>query len=418
MEDVKLGYLSDFSLWSEALEHIASKNTEDEKVLFELDRLSNKSVISSIIDAVEKGTYKIGVPTIIRKKKDNGGYRELYVNSVQDRVLMRVISKVYYKMYSSSIHELCVSYKEGLAVGKVIKDISRKLSSGSHKGYKVDISKFFDSVSRGVLLDALNSLSNGSCVDRLVLDYYSDDRVYLQEEGTLVERYKGLAQGCALSAFLCNYILKDIDEYFSGCDIYYRYSDDIVIFDNSEGIIEELSCKLGEYGLKLNYTKLDRISSDEWFTFLGYSIKGSKISISKNSLTKFNDNIMERFRTCKTYNGFKSSVYNYLYSSDAYSCRGWFGVVVGTVNCVSDIKCLDMWVRDIFLAFRFKRSRIGMIGYSLGRDGVLIRGKGRHAKSNRLRGADVDIVSMLSLHHLHSIHKDLYLNELVIRGVL
>lgn len=418
MVDVKLDRLYDFNLWAESLEHIADRNSNDLDILSELDMLSNKSVILSIIDEIEKGTYKIGIPSIVKIKKDNGKFRELYVNTIKDRLILRVINSIYLDLYFSKIHDLCVSYKKGVSVGKVVTNISKKLSQGKLKGYKVDISKFFDSVSKEVLLSALDSLDSGSVVDRLVRDYYSDDRVFLLEEEKIVERYKGLAQGCALSSFLCNYILRDLDEYFSNSTIYYRYSDDIVIFDEDDNIIEKLSNKLKSYGLSLNTDKLERISSDEWFTFLGFSIKGDKISISKKSLYKFQKDIMSRYRSCRSYQGFRKSVYSYLYSSDIYSCRGWYGVKVGTINCVSDVKCLDIWVQDILLAYKYNRDRIGSLGYNLQSNGVISRGKGRNVKKNREKGANEEFISMLNLYYLYRIDKNLYLNELIVRGII
>lgn len=418
MIDEKLKRLYDFNLWSESLEHIASKNKNNLDVLSELDMLSNEYVILDIIDSIRKGTYKIGVPTVVKLKKDTGGYRELYVNRIQDRLVLRVINKIYFDMYGSEIHDLCVSYKEGVAVGQVVSAISNKIKGKELHGYKVDISKFFDSVSRESLVKALDSLSTGSAVDKVLLDYYLDDRIYLKDERKYVERYKGLAQGCAVSAFLCNYILREVDDYFGECVVYYRYSDDIVIFDEDDDILTKLSEKLNSFGLSLNPSKVVKISSKEWFTFLGFSIKGEKISISKNSLQKFKMDILDRYRSCKSFYGFKCSVYSYLYSSDTYSCRGWFGSKVGTINCISDVKCLDMWLKDMFLAYKYKRDRIGSLGYDLHEDGVVSRGKGRHVKKNREKGANERYVSMLSLYHLYKINKNLYLNELVIKGVI
>lgn len=418
MKDEKLKMLYDFSLWADALEHIASKNEGNKDILSELDMLSNKSVILSIIEEIENGTYKIGIPTVIKVRKDNGGFRELYVNTIKDRLVLRVLNSIYSYLYSDKIHDLCVSYKRGISVGMVVTKISKILSSSNMKGYKVDISKFFDSVSKEVLLGALDSLSSGSMVDKLILDYYCDDRVFLKDEQVIVDRYKGLAQGCALSSFLCNYILREVDEYFSSSAIYYRYSDDILIFDEDKDILEKLSSRLKSCGLSLNTNKLEKVSSDEWFTFLGFSIKGGMISISRNSLRDFQRNILDRYRSCKSYRGFKLSVYSYLYSSDPYSCRGWFGGKVGTVNCVSDIKCLDMWVQDVFLAYKYKRNRIGSLGYDLKESGVISRGKGRNVENNRIKGVEEEFISMLSLYHLYRQNKKLYLNELIVRGIV
>ena len=50
--------------------------------------------------------------------------------------------------------------------------------------------------------------------------------------------------------------------------------------------------------------------------------------------------------------------------------------------------------------------------------GVISRGKGRNVKRNREKGINEELISMLNLYHLYKIDKNLYLNELIIRGII
>ena len=96
-------------------------------------------------------------------------------------------------------------------------------------GYKVDISKYFDSVSREVLNEMIDKIDTGSPIDQIVRDYYMDDCI-IDQKRTVIEKYKSMTQGCAVSTFFANCVLRDVDEELSKMDIiYYRYSDDILM---------------------------------------------------------------------------------------------------------------------------------------------------------------------------------------------
>ena len=58
---------------------------------------------------------------------------------------------------------------------------------------------------------------------------------YVLFNNELIKEDKGVIAGSPLSAFLANYYLKEIDEYFWNQKVFYvRYADDIIIFANTE----------------------------------------------------------------------------------------------------------------------------------------------------------------------------------------
>ena len=123
-----------------------------------------------------------------------------------------------------------------------------------------------------------------SAIWKCIRDFYHDNRVIINN--VEVERYGSLKQGCAFACLLSNIMLYDIDKEMEKFDvIYYRYSDDIICigkeYQQAKARYEEM---LREYGLTINPKKTEYINSNNWFTFLGFKIRGKDITISKKSL--------------------------------------------------------------------------------------------------------------------------------------
>lgn len=245
-----------------------------------------------IVEAIENGRYKIQPPTITEVPKANGKIREVFCNEQMDRLVLNMINDVYYQLYSNRIHPSCVAYQKGLGVSKIIKRVVDKLEGG-YSGYKVDLTKYFDTVNKETLFNTLEELSTDSPLDKVVKDYYYDDRVIVN--GKLVERYKSLAQGCSLGTLLANLVLADIDAKMSEFKIvYFRYSDDLLLIGEDADIaLEVLERELSKKGLSLNPNKIEKINRDSEFTFLGCKVHGKEVDISDDSIKRYKDKIRE-----------------------------------------------------------------------------------------------------------------------------
>lgn len=242
-----------------------------------LRRFSRPEAKIQLLGQIISGEYKVKPPIVKRIPKDNGGYREIYVNTDKDRILLAAINAAYYRLFENRLSPACKAYREHLSCGKTVRELSRQ----HIHGYKLDLSKYFDSVPRDVLNTALKELDTGSPLDRIVWEYYNTDLVVI--DGETVGRYKSLAQGCAISAFLSNYVLKDVDARMSQvCEYYCRYSDDmILIAKDTDRVLQDLVEQLSAVGLSLNPDKVEKISCEQEFKFLGFGVKGSCISISQ-----------------------------------------------------------------------------------------------------------------------------------------
>lgn len=397
----KMELLCDVSLWSRAIEHGIEKKISKPF----LSLVSNPHGRLAIIEAIESGRYEIEPPRIVEIPKPNGKMREVYVNSPMDRVVLSLVNEMYCSIYKGMIHEKCVSYKKGISVPIIIHSLIKKLSEG-YVGYKVDISKYFDSVNKETLFKTLQCVSTNSPLDEMLLKYYSDDRVLIG--GKIVERYKSIAQGCAFGTFLANLVLSDVDAELDKMDIIYlRYSDDILMLGEDAGkALNRLGEMLSTKGLELNPKKVEKIKKDSEFTFLGAKIKEKEIDISDESVNRFKNKIRSITKTRKNVQIHNRAsqiraikkINSYLREGYMKDSRqfGWEKYFFSLVNTNKTIIMLDEFVKD----------RLKMV----------YTGKGNHTtnmhKTSNEQLKEMGYKSLNHLYQLHCISKDVYNAEI------
>ena len=353
--DEKLCLFFDRELWQETVDACVDKGINLAEVRW-FTQPQNRIVLAKHMLCRQ---YRVAPPHIIEiPKKDSTEMRKVYCNEPMDRFICAQIGKVYERMFKDRIHPQCVSYQQGIGVGKIVREISQYISSHPGlKGAKFDIHHYFDDVPENVRDQALRELDTGSCIDQIVWEYLHDDAV-IDENGELVRRYKGIAQGFAVSPFLANYILRDIDEAISKLDVlYYRYSDDILIlgkdFEQAKSI---LYSKLTEKGLTINPKKVTPIDASTWFTFLGFQICGPKITFSASKIARFKKNVRALTKTRKgqplkdeavlrrAIRNLNHELYvAYLQNDQEF---GWAEYMFGIVNVIEDIQMLDLYLKD------------------------------------------------------------------------
>ena len=229
-------------------------------------------------------------------KRNFEDVRKIYMMEPMDRAVAHMIYLLYYRKFIGMSHEKCVSYKNGIGTSKVAKNLSTEMQERNfYEGYKMDIHHYFDDVNMKSIEDQLNEMKTGSVLDDLLWELYHDDRVMVN--GELIHKHRGLIQGCAFACLLANLILKDIDKKISNMNvIYYRYSDDIIILGKDAERAKQLIGKmLKPKGLQLHPKKVQRVDArNSWFEFLGFSFKGTMISVSKKTLANLENEIKIR----------------------------------------------------------------------------------------------------------------------------
>lgn len=387
MKDKILTMFFDIDRWTKAIEKGVLKDIRKS----ELIKLTEESTRIRMAEAMLSGKYQITPPHTAQIPKDNGEFRTVYVNEPIDRIILSIANDLLFDLMPEIIHPACKSYQTGIGCGKVVLEVSHTIvgmKSNSHVGWKSDLSKYFDSVPIQFIDAAFDKVEakhgHSSLID--VLRKYYHRGLYFDENNELHEKYQSLKQGCAVASWLANVLLYDLDNELSQMDGFYvRYSDDMLfVGPDYEKAMIVLQKRLAEMSMKLNPKKVEYLTVDRWFKFLGFSIKGSMISLSPTRLKTFQKEIESR--TIKkrgiTLTDAVRHVNQFLYKGNGeYS---WATQILPVCNVRTDINELNKFVMDCLRAVETGKHKVGGLGYVRDKpNGCIVRGIGRNVKANR-----------------------------------
>lgn len=203
------------------------------------------------------------------------------VKMVIEPILERTFSKSSYAYRPERGHQKCV--RRALHETKLHKD-------GFH--IRCDIDNFFASINRELLMARLRQVIKEEKLLRLIDLCISVGSV--EKSLQWVESEKGIPQGAILSPMLANFYLNSFDQSIDGRGIpYLRYSDDIVMWADSQEKAESISALVTDYlssrmGLSLNAPP-EIAPCSEPFEFLGIVISPTKASLSEEKIKELSD---------------------------------------------------------------------------------------------------------------------------------
>ena len=123
VNDIKLEKFFDIQRWEAMLEKSYDKRI-DMGLLRHLCYPQNRL---QLLNAITSGHYEIAPPHIARIPKDNGDFREVYVNEPIDRIFLSLYNDVLFEMFGDKIHPACKSYQKGIGCGKVVQEVSKQI---------------------------------------------------------------------------------------------------------------------------------------------------------------------------------------------------------------------------------------------------------------------------------------------------
>lgn len=205
-------------------------------------------------------------------------------------------------------------------------------------------------------------------------------------DNCLKRKYQSLKQGCAVASWLADVLLYDLDEELSQMNGYYvRYSDDMLFIGaDYEKAMKLLRKRLSEKSMQLNPKKVEYLTADHWFKFLGFSIKGKMISLSSSRIKTFQKEIERRTIRNRntTLTKAVNSVNRYLYKGNGEF--SWATQILPVCNVRKDLDELNMFAMDCLRAVATGKRKVGGLGYVRNKsDGCIVRGRGRNVKANR-----------------------------------
>jgi len=291
--------LVDDTKWEEFLEYKTNNDfiPKKEKDIF-TDFISNKKygqICTQIID----GTYSFSIPKkhLISKGR-SGKKRTVYTFNDDEMIILKYISYLLYDydyLFSPNLY----SFRKNSSVKNAIRNISNIKNLKNMHGYKVDIQNYFNSIDVSILLDNLKKDITDTKLFSLLHDLLTEERVQYNNE--IITEKKGVMAGTPISAFLANYYISKVDEFFwSQKLVYCRYADDIIIFCNNKNELilyqEKLKDFFEQYHLSVNAEKEYFFEPNDKWEFLGFSFYDTKIDLSHNSVRKIKGKIRRSAR--------------------------------------------------------------------------------------------------------------------------
>lgn len=421
MQDRLLKSTFDYQRWVDLIERADSVKGINKGLLRSFSSPEKRAELLRVICAKN---YHVAPPRVILIPKDKAGeFREVKANADLDRIVLTLINDSLFYLFGDLIHPNCKSYQKGLSSVETVQKAVKSIKDyHGFLGYKVDLSKYFDTVKIEFIDSVFDALENrlgihGEPIIDLLREYYHSDWLF-DVDGQLVQQYTSLKQGCAVASFLADVILGDIDAKMTAeCAFYVRYSDDMLLIGkNADRALAILENELSKYGLSLNPKKVEKLTSDSWFTFLGFAIKGDKITLSHNRVKKFQKEVQKRtFKSgLKSFTAVKRNLLNWLYGGT----YNWASSCFSIINVQKDIDELNKYILDALRACVTKKTKIGGLGTVNGKDYTIVRGVGANVKSNRQKTQKTitDYKSVGCLVKDYRLSKSVF--ESVIRGII
>lgn len=220
--------------------------------------------------------------------------RTIALFSMRDKVLQQSIALELSKIYEPLFSKSSYAYRPGQSALEAIKVIEEKTKGQSLWVLKMDIKDFFGSICHQNLLEILKQRIREQDVIDLI-KIILEAKVLKEQDGELLENRRGIYQGSSCAPVLSNIYLMEYDQSMEQkSDFFIRYSDDILVIEDSEEKIKELyeysKIYLEKIGLALkeSKTKICKIDAENGFTYLGYQFTTKGRSVPAKAISSLN----------------------------------------------------------------------------------------------------------------------------------
>jgi RNA-directed DNA polymerase len=222
--------------------------------------------LAELIDRLKSGRYRAPPSRRHYIDKIGGGKRGLAIPSFEDKVAQRAIVMLLEPLFEQDFLPCSYGYRPGRNAHQALQALHRGVMR--QRGYwvvEVDIRKFFDSIPRTTLREALARRVTDGVVRRLIDKWL---KAGVLESGQIHYPETGTPQGSVISPILSNVVLHGVvDAWFTeqvqprlrGPSTLVRFCDDFVMLfahrDDAQRVQAVLGKRLGRFGLHLHPDK-------------------------------------------------------------------------------------------------------------------------------------------------------------------
>jgi RNA-directed DNA polymerase len=230
----------------------------------------------------------------IQIPKPTGGFRQLGIPTVKDRVVQQAISQVLQPIFDPKFSPNSYGFRPKRNAHQALRQACKFVKLGKTKAVDLDLAKFFDEVNHQRLMWLLSTRIGDKQLLRLILKILKTDILI---DGLQEQRTKGTPQGSPLSPLLSNIVLDELDQELSRRGLnFVRYADDVQILVSSQRSAERVQASVIEFienkmKLKVNREK-SGIKPCYKVNFLGHSLlHAGKLGLSESSEQRLKDKL-------------------------------------------------------------------------------------------------------------------------------
>ena len=238
--------------------------------------LQKQRKLPQLLLRVAEGRYR---PMPLRQlfiPKKSGGWRELGVPTVADRIVQQALLQVLHPLMEAEFEPQSFAYRPGRSHKLAVERVVHWHGRGYDWVLDADIVQYFDTLQHQRLLAEVKERINQPWLLALLAGWITAG--ILTQDGILLPTC-GVPQGSPISPLLANVYLDDFDELLTEAGHkLVRYADDFVVLARTRQRLLEgqayVAQLLDGMGLELHPEKTRITTFDQGFRFLGYAFAG------------------------------------------------------------------------------------------------------------------------------------------------